>query len=85
VTTLAPVVEKPDIDSKSASTGWVNCGSAKRYGSAPNTAMSSHSSATTRKPSRPRTCSLPEVRRSSPLPNAAVITPETRNGHTGSP
>ena len=47
VRTVAPVVENPDIDSNSASTGLDSCGSASRYGSAPNTATSSHISETT--------------------------------------
>ena len=29
-TPMAPVVEKPDIDSKSASNGFASCGSASR-------------------------------------------------------
>ena len=48
VSTVAPEAEKPDIDSKNASTGRASCGSASRYGSVPNTATSSHRSATTR-------------------------------------
>ena len=39
VSTLEPVVEKPDIDSNSASTGRASCGSASRYGIAPKTAI----------------------------------------------
>ena len=48
VRTLDPVVEKPDIDSKSASTGRASCGSASRYGSAPKTATRSQSREMTR-------------------------------------
>ena len=45
----APVVEKPDIDSKNASTGPSSCGSPEsRYGMAPKIAAMSHVSATTR-------------------------------------
>ena len=47
-TTLEPVVENPDIDSNSASTGRESCGSASRYGTAPKTATSSQMSDTTR-------------------------------------
>ena len=47
-TTDAPVVEKPDIDSNSASSGLESCGSASRYGTAPKTATSSQTSETTR-------------------------------------
>ena len=47
-TALEPVVEKPDIDSNSASNGFVSCGSASTYGSAPKTAISSQISDTTR-------------------------------------
>ena len=46
-TTVAPVVEKPDIDSNSASSGFESCGSASRYGRAPKTAISSQISDTT--------------------------------------
>jgi hypothetical protein len=48
VRTLDPVVEKPDIDSKSASTGRESCGSASTYGSAPKTATRSQTRETTR-------------------------------------
>ena len=47
-TTLEPVVENPDIDSKNASTGRASCGSTTRYGIAPKTATSSHTTETTR-------------------------------------
>ncbi len=48
VSTLAPVVEKPDIDSNRASTGLESCGSYMRYGRAPNTATRSHTRLITR-------------------------------------
>ena len=44
---VAPVVEKPDIDSNRASSGFESCGSPSTYGSAPKTAISSHTSETT--------------------------------------
>ena len=48
VSTLDPVVENPDIDSKNASTGRASCGTASTYGNAPKTATRNHSSETTR-------------------------------------
>ena len=48
VSTLELVVENPDIDSNTASSGRWSCGSISTYGIAPRTAISSHSSETTR-------------------------------------
>ena len=48
VATVAPAVEKPDMDSNRASTGLASCSVARMYGSAPDTATSSHSSEMTR-------------------------------------
>jgi len=48
VSTLELVVENPDMDSKKASIGRESWGSTSRYGRAPKTAISSHTSATTR-------------------------------------
>ena len=84
--TLPPVVLKPDIPSKNASTGRSSCGSPERmYGSAPKAAAASHVSATTRNPSRmPSRCS-PRVARATSAAIPPVIAPEARNGQTFSP
>ena len=85
VATLEPVVVIPDMPSKYASTGRESCSSDERtYGSATTAATTSHVSATTRKPSRAPTVSLPSVTSSSPKPSAAVIAPAATNGQMGS-
>jgi hypothetical protein len=83
---VEPVVVKPDVPSKNAFTGLANCGSSeRRYGRALKTAASPHVRATTRKPSRAPTRSLPRVAASSPKPKAAVIPPAATKGNTDSP
>ena len=83
--TLEPVVEKPDIDSNSASTGLASCGSASRYGIAPKMAISSQISDDD-DVALARADALPAVgQRSTPEPEGEGHAPATRNGHTGSP
>ena len=48
VSTVAPVVEKPDIDSKNASIGLDSWDTASRYGRAPQAGTRSQMSAITR-------------------------------------
>ncbi len=85
VSTVAPVVVKPDIASKYASNGLESCGtSARRYVRAPYEAAHSHVSATTRNPSRTPTDETSPVALSSAQPAPLVIAPAARNGHTGS-
>ena len=85
VTTLPPVVLKPDMPSKKASIGRSSWGSPERmYGSAPNAAAASHVSATTRNPSRiPRRWS-PRVAYVTAAATPPVIAPAARNGQTRS-
>ena len=85
VTTLAPVVVKPDMPSKYASSGFESWSPpSKRYGIDANAAASSQVSATTRKPSRtPTRPAAPAVSRSSAKPDSARDRPRRRG--TGAP
>ena len=87
VTTDAPVVVNPDMPSKYASSGLESCSPpSKRYGMPANAAASSHTSATTRNPSRMLTRPAAfAVARSSAQPTPLVTTPVTRNGTIVSP
>ena len=86
VSTLEPVVEKPDIDSNNASTGRESCGSASRYGIAPNTAIEQPEQRDD-EIALARADALPAL--GQPLAaepeRRTSIAPATRNGHTGSP
>ena len=85
VSTVAPVVVKPDIASKNASSGLSICGSPERtYGNAPKRAATSHTSATARKPSRVPIAPCPAVSRSIAQPPSDTTTPVAANGQTGS-
>ena len=85
VSTLAPVVVMPDIDSKYASIGYRSCDSPNMYEIEIERAASAHVSETTRNPSRAPIVSPPFVSRSRPQPKSAVITPAATNGQIGSP
>jgi hypothetical protein len=86
VSTVAPVVVNPDIDSKYASTGWWSCGSeTTRYGIAPNAATASQVRVTTRKPSRQPTSSWLGVSRARTVATAYVAKNATTYGAIDSP
>ena len=84
VSTVAPVVEKPDTDSNSASTKS-GMSPLKIYGSAPRSDMSIHARPTARKPSRANSSVESGFIEASVSPSARLSAMHSTNGRTFSP